>query len=685
MAGLLDDPYYDPMAFDFAMPTGESPVRRQAARDFVRGVGYAPFDLAGAAVDIANLPIQGMDYLLGTNIASDRPFLGSESLIQGYRDIGQATGLFDYPTPTYSTDETMGRIFGGVVLDPTLAINVTKNINAARQARNIRNEAKQLEESGNLIEAKEAAGVASVLETEAAPLTGIIKRLEENGQKPEFTIKDDGTYLTVKPSTSTGDSTPLVKDVRKRMSGSQEAVDETSKLTKDEIEYITNNPDINQAYQIANEISLSVTGKPYEYDALIPDPATGRVSSIAKQAAIGRAFMLAAEGSPEYKSSVFSAYGDRYPQLLDTIGAQSYDDLVEMSYRQMAAETNQQFNRLPVQTTYHGGDLDYTTSLGGTNSLAMLRDVRQNQNLNVFRGGDPHEFLYRVDPETGLNPNEKFRAVHDYYGHGILGNRFDATGEEIAYGSHSQMYSPLARFGMASETRGQNSVVNYSPLNIDLENRLAQLKEQLPFAKTDAEKQAIINEMAEVNMQRDYAPQKAVLLPPEMIDLSYQGGMPDYLRNINRPDAGTTIDNVPVVHYSKTGGLLDIDPSYVGTNMGGVGGIARQEAQDIRSYAMPDRAYYFSPSRPSRNIDPAMEGQYVYQGLLNDVYDPIADPAGLRGMSLLHNKGVLDRNLFIKDLEQSIKDYGYSGYIAPFNNEINAVQGFYPLRVKGLK
>lgn len=684
MASLLDDPYYDPLAFDFAMPQGTT-QQREAAKDFVRGVGYAPFDLLGAPVDIFNLPIQGMDYLLGTNIASDKPFLGSESLIQGYSDIGKTTGLFDYQTPTYSTDETMGRIMGGVVLDPTLALNVTKSINAAKQARSIRKEVKDLEDSGNLVEAKEAAGVATVLETEAAPLTGIIKRLEASGQKPEFTIKDDGTYLTVKPSTSTGDSTPLVRDVRQKVSGTQGKVDETAKLTKDEIEYITNNPDINEAYQIANQISLSVTGKPYEFDALIPDPATNRVSSVAKQAAIGRAFMLAAEGSPEYKSSVFSAYGDRYPQLLDTIGAKDYDDLVRMSYQQMEAETNQQFNALPIQTTYHGGDLDYTTSLGGTNSLAMLRDVRQNQNLNVFRGGDPHEFLYRVDPETGLNPNEKFRAVHDYFGHGILGNKFDATGEEIAYGSHSQMYSPLARFGMASETRGQNSVVNYSPINIDLEKKLLDLKEQLPLAKTDAEKQSIINQMAEINMQRDYAPQKAVLLPPEMIDLSYQGGMPDYLAGINVPETGTALSNVPVVHYSKTGGLLEIDPSYVGTNMGGVSGIGRSEAASIKSYGRPDRSYYFSPTQPSSRIDPAMDRDFIYQGLLDNVYDPISDPAGLLGMSKLHNEGVINKNLFYKDLEQSIKDYGYSGYIAPFKDDISAVQAFYPLPVKGVK
>ncbi|NBR91407.1 MAG: hypothetical protein EBS68_16150, partial [Rhodobacteraceae bacterium] len=105
--------------------------------------------------------------------------------------------------------------------------------------------------------------------------------------------------------------------------------------------------------------------------------------------------------------------------------------------------------------------------------------------LNVFRGGDLHEFLSRIDPATGLSSNEKFRAVHDYAGHGILGNKFDALGEERAYAAHSQMYSPLARMAMASETRGQNSFVNYSPLNVELEAKIADMKDEAEAATDD--------------------------------------------------------------------------------------------------------------------------------------------------------------------------------------------------------
>jgi hypothetical protein len=59
--------------------------------------------------------------------------------------------------------------------------------------------------------------------------------------------------------------------------------------------------------------------------------------------------------------------------------------------------------------------------------------------------------------------NDIFRAVHDYYGHAKEGVGFRADGEENAWRSHAAMYSPLARLAMTSETRGQNSWVNFGP------------------------------------------------------------------------------------------------------------------------------------------------------------------------------------------------------------------------------
>jgi hypothetical protein len=62
-----------------------------------------------------------------------------------------------------------------------------------------------------------------------------------------------------------------------------------------------------------------------------------------------------------------------------------------------------------------------------------------------------------------LRANDVFRIVHDYFGHVKDGHGFRAKGEEGAWQAHSQMYSPLARRAMTTETRGQNSWVNYGP------------------------------------------------------------------------------------------------------------------------------------------------------------------------------------------------------------------------------
>ncbi len=62
-----------------------------------------------------------------------------------------------------------------------------------------------------------------------------------------------------------------------------------------------------------------------------------------------------------------------------------------------------------------------------------------------------------------LVANDVFRAVHDYFGHVKDGVGFRADGEENAWRSHASMYTPLARRAMTTETRGQNSWVNYGP------------------------------------------------------------------------------------------------------------------------------------------------------------------------------------------------------------------------------
>ena len=57
--------------------------------------------------------------------------------------------------------------------------------------------------------------------------------------------------------------------------------------------------------------------------------------------------------------------------------------------------------------------------------------------------------------------NDLFRVVHDIHGHVKPQASFGPVGEEVAYQNHKQMFSPKAQKALATETRGQNSFVNF--------------------------------------------------------------------------------------------------------------------------------------------------------------------------------------------------------------------------------
>jgi hypothetical protein len=107
-------------------------------------------------------------------------------------------------------------------------------------------------------------------------------------------------------------------------------------------------------------------------------------------------------------------------------------------------------------------------------------DIRNNHHMWVFPtysgygSGEPiseddakKNPLLQLTGETwnGIpaTVNDVFRAIHDYYGHAKEGLGFRADGEENAWRAHASMFSPLARMAMTSETRGQNSWLNYGP------------------------------------------------------------------------------------------------------------------------------------------------------------------------------------------------------------------------------
>ncbi len=118
-----------------------------------------------------------------------------------------------------------------------------------------------------------------------------------------------------------------------------------------------------------------------------------------------------------------------------------------------------------------------------TISAEMCGDVRSHRHLYFYQGGDPHLLLRRLDAATGLSLNDKFRAIHDLFGHAAEGCGFGPRGEENAWLKHSQMFSRDAQKALTTETRGQNSWFNFGRHNYDSAgNHLNRPRPDRPFA-----------------------------------------------------------------------------------------------------------------------------------------------------------------------------------------------------------
>lgn len=413
-------------------------------------------------------------------------------------------------------------------------------------------------------------------------------------------------------------------------------------------------PENNPALRMANDLAVRRGGAPLRAD--LP------VASFRRQSGIARAQRAASEGSPEYKSAVFEAYGNQMPDLVEQTGAQNYDQLTEAAYRALGDEANQQFERLPLRTRYHYGEGEYPTP------SAMFRDVLGEGNLNVFRGGDPHPFLSEVDPVTGLNANEKFRAVHDFLGHVAPGSTFRPGGEEIAYATHAQTMSPLAQLALLSETRGQNSLVNFSPLNVDLLTKTAPIKARItelqnldamrgrPGASA-AEIADLNRQLRELGQETVFAPNTPSLLPPEYLDPMSPGGIPEWLRPAIKPVAGTGPERA--VHLSHTQGLTATDPSFYGTGHRGRDWAVRGQKGSPREKT----SFYLGPTgtvRPEKVV--ADVSPYAYETRLSNLYDIQQDPERLAELARAFNPG---RASAIPDFMRLVREYGYAGTRAP--------------------
>ena len=176
----------------------------------------------------------------------------------------------------------------------------------------------------------------------------------------------------------------------------------------------------------------------------------------------------------------------RIAELYDRAPSTPDDPEVVRAYDAFARETLQQYDAIrkqgvefipyydaqptPDGVDFHGySDPESVRALGlksRPGSAALREDVAKNHRMYVYADALDHPMLGNVVPgseEPTTNLNWIFRGVHDYFGHVQRGNEFGPRGEENAWVEHSRMFSPEARRAMSTETRGQNSWVNFGP------------------------------------------------------------------------------------------------------------------------------------------------------------------------------------------------------------------------------
>jgi len=354
-------------------------------------------------------------------------------------------------------------------------------------------------------------------------------------------------------------------------------------------------------------------------------------------------------------------FGKRIADAYEEMANDPFNPDVIAAYQDLINQVKSQYNAL-AEAGYKFTFFDSETDPYGGNPVNAMRDLRSNKKMAVYGTYDGYGQT-EISPEdirrnpmledTGLRwvdqngspravlANDLFRAVHDAFGHGLEGAGFRARGEENAFQAHAKLFTGKALGALASETRGQNSWLNFGPF---------------------AEK----NQNAKVE-DTVFAEQKVGLMPSwtwtENIVPDARYSLRSFDQSALRPspssDAGISFNPVKKdavsfqgSHYGKAK-VEALNGAKYGQGLRGAEAKRLAQSDDDR---IKRRVYFYIPR--SNNTMPNREagvGGYVYTQKLDNILAPGAT------MARLSREAGGDSNKF----ESLIVDNGYDGYAIP--------------------
>jgi hypothetical protein len=340
------------------------------------------------------------------------------------------------------------------------------------------------------------------------------------------------------------------------------------------------------------------------------------------------------------------------------------DPRVQASYDALIRETRAQYDAL-VEAGYTFTFFDSTNDPYEGNPWPALRDLRDNKTMAVYGTYDGYgnevtgfettknllvvptglQWSDQAGVMRDVTANDLFRAVHDAFGHGMEGAGFRGQGEANAFEAHARLFSPAAMMALTTETRAQNSWLNYGPYAE--QNQTANVTETV-FAD---QKNGVLPEWTWTEGRA------ADNIPP--------GGTEDgseYFEQAQRAGPGRADVNdgadgrspnpyavdVTGIHFS-TGQRTSLDGRYFGTGLKGLEQTRLREATDPR---IKERVYFYVDEgtgvRPEAGV-----GGYAHEVPLKNLYNTQGDPLKLFKAGDLNGS------------ESRVLDAGYDGYYFP--------------------